>query len=231
MLLTQFDPDPARLAVIGECTKSYDVGDPDAEWPNNILSRHSVVYGSGAIARRGAKIAFAVEEEELDLCRRLADEAALLMQGTDVGMGSESSDPFRAFFVASNAGDPNAPALGEEVVRSRFGGTIFPPATITVEPLREAGVWWAEVLADGEGSGDEYLRPWRAMIEWFRRRAEFIDSAFVRIGDRRALWDIQLDRGALPEGTELTGCVLPRLALGLTARASLVGLFGYSVQT
>ena len=34
-----------------------------------------------------------------------------------------------------------------------------------------------------------------------------------------------------PPGTEITGCVLPRLALGLTAQGSLVGLFGYSVQT
>ncbi len=54
---------------------------------------------------------------------------------------------------------------------------------------------------------------------------------FVRIGDRRALWDAERRNAEYPPGTELTGCVLPRLALGLTRSGSLVGLFGSSVQT
>jgi hypothetical protein len=67
------------------------------------------------------------------------------------------------------------------------------------------------------------------MINWFQSRSEFLATVFVRIGDPLALGD--LPREEWPEGTETTGCVLPRLALGLTRGGSLVGLFGYSVQT
>jgi hypothetical protein len=53
----------------------------------------------------------------------------------------------------------------------------------------------------------------------------------VRIGDREALWEAESMKDELPAGTEISGCVLPRLALGLTRQGSLAGLFGYSVQT
>jgi hypothetical protein len=67
--------------------------------------------------------------------------------------------------------------------------------------------------------------------------------AFVRIGDREALWEWENSRFqqeiAEPEdpkddalaGTRLSPGVLPRLALGLTKKGSLVGLFGYTVET
>ena len=71
---------------------------------------------------------------------------------------------------------------------------------------------------------------WHRLIVWFRERAELKDTAFVRIGDYAALKSLDVERGA-PPGTELTGCVLPRSVLGLTGGGSLVGLFGYSVQT
>jgi hypothetical protein len=227
--ITHFEPDAERLAVIRECMEHYEVGDPEAEWPNNIISRRAVVYGSGMITRQGVPVRYAVDPEELALCRRLSDEAEELMAGVEVGMGSESGDPFRAFFVAGTVGDPPPAGIDEALIRSRFGGTIFPPATITVEPLAEAGVWWAEIQEYGAESEQDYLAPWRALIAWFRGRSELLATAFVRVGDREALWEVP--REAWPEGTEITGCVLPRLALGLTHGGSLVGLFGYSVQT
>jgi hypothetical protein len=98
-----------------------------------------------------------------------------------------------------------------------------------VEPLAEAGVWWSEVLADGEGQPETYFAPWRALMAWFGRQDALRDTAFVRIGNVRAL--SELSAGQLPEGTESVGCVLPRLALGLTTAGSLTGLFGYVVQT
>jgi hypothetical protein len=76
---------------------------------------------------------------------------------------------------------------------------------------------------------ERYLRPWRAMIKWFHARPQFRKSAFVRIGNYRALSKVPRER--YPEGTELPPSALPRLALGLTGRGSLVGLFGFSVQT
>ena len=227
----RFSLDEQKLSVLCECMEHYGVGDPQAEWPNNVISRTAVVYANGAIARRGAPMRFAVEREELSLCDRLATEAALLMNGTSVGMGSCADTAFRGFFVAASAGDAVPPSIDADYVRLLFGGTIFPLATITVEPLVESGVWWSEVETDGAEGGDAYFRPWRAMMAWFRRHRAFVDSAFVRIGDRRALWDVETRPADLPPGTRMTGCVLPRLALGLTRRGSLVGLFGFTVQT
>ena len=226
--IRHFEVDPAKLDAIHECMAHYDVGSPDAEWPNNIVSRKTVVYGSGRISR-GAPVDHAVDPDELDLCRRLASQAKEIMKGVDVGMGSESGDPFREFFIAANMGEPAPKKIDADLVRSRFGGTIFPPATITAEPLAESGTWWSEVLYDGSESGVEYFVPWRAMIKWFRSQAAFVDSAFVRIGDSEALFVV--DKESYPEGTVITGCVLPRLALGLTKNGSLVGLFGFCVQT
>jgi hypothetical protein len=57
-----------------------------------------------------------------------------------------------------------------------------------------------------------------------------VDRRFVCIGDREALWEAE-DDPRTPPGTEITPCVLPRLALGLTRGGSLVELLGWSVQT
>ncbi len=224
-----FAPDPKLLAVLAECIDSYGIGDLNAEWPNNILSRRTIVYGSGAIARRGDTIHHAVEPEELAICRRLSSEAAELMRGVEIGMGSASSDEFRPFYIAANFDEPIPHGITPEMIREKFRGTIFPLATITVEPLAERGRWWAAVESDGSECGAEYFRPWREMIHWFAQRSEFIDRVFVRIGDQELLGD--LPREQLPVGTELTGCVLPRLALGLTKRGSLAGLFGFTVKS
>ena len=67
------------------------------------------------------------------------------------------------------------------------------------------------------------------MIRWFQGRSEFIDTAFVQIGNRGALEKVPDEK--YPPGTHMFGCVLPRLALGLTAGGSLIGLFGYVVHT
>jgi len=190
-MLRQFDPDAGLLAVLRQCTENYDIGDPDAEWPNNILSRKLVVYGSGRIARESEPVRHNVDPEELALCQRLAAAAADVMAGVEVGMGSEVGDPFRPFYIAANADDRAPEAIDEALIRSMFAGTIFPPATITVEPLAEAGRWWQEVEEDAcEFEGEElaaYLRPWGAMIQWFGARPELKAQAFIRIGDFDAL--------------------------------------------
>lgn len=223
-----FPLDPALHDAIQPCMANFDIGDATAEWPNNILSRKSVIYQSGRIARTGEIVTHRVDPDELDLIRRLAHDVRKVMLGVSVGMGSESSDPFHEFHSAGNVDDEVPARIDEALIRARFGGTIFPPATITVEPFAESGTWWEEVVADGEGDG-RYLLPWRNMIHWFRTQPELADSAFVRIGDWAAL--NEADRSTFPEGTELPGGVLPRLALGLTKQGSLAGLFGYTVQS
>jgi hypothetical protein len=247
-MITHFSPDADLLAVLRPCIESGDCGDPDAEWPNNIISRNAVVYGSGVVARRDQPVRHHVDPNELGLCKRLAREALTVMRSVAVGMGSESRDEFEEFFVATNVDDPIASHIDEALIRSRFGDTLFSLATITVEPLKEEGRWWKWVIDDsaslyeGDYTGpadkyeenlpryqEEHLRPWRAMIGWFRARSEFRDSAFVMIGDYDALHS--LERSEWPRGTLVVPCALPRLALGLTRNGSLVGLFGFVVQT
>jgi hypothetical protein len=229
-LITHIGPDDERRSVIAECMEAYGVGIPSADWPNNIISQRAVVYGSGRVAREGEAVRHAVDPDELGLCRRLADEAAAVTEGTEVGMGSESQDPFRPFFVVANADEPPVARIDETLIRRLFGGTIFPPATITVEPLAESGVWWSEVLAYlGDSPDPSALRPWRQLIAHFRGRPDYVDSAFVRIGDYGAL--NELEAAQMPKGTEVVGCVLPRIAIGLTRRGSVAGVFGYTVQT
>lgn len=96
--------------------------------------------------------------------------------------------------------------------------TLSSAAEFNVEPLAEYGIWWAEISADAENDPN-ILNIWRRVINWFGENNEISNPVFVRIGDRGLLW------------TEMTGSVLPRLAVGLTKKRSLVGIFGYSVQT
>jgi len=234
MKFTNFDIDPERLAALKECTESYDVGSPEAEWPNNILSRRTIVFGSGVIARKGDTIIHNVDSDELECCRKLATEARQTIGDIDVGMGSESSDQFFPFFVCNNVNADIPNDIDEHLIRKRFGGTIFPPATITVEPLVEAGIWWSEVTEEWVADSDddnksEFLGAWRRLINWFNEQPELSNPTFVRIGDGKAPWATEF--GDRPEGTEITGCVLPRMAVALTKAGSLVGIFGYTVQT
>jgi len=235
MNITYFDLDPSRLVPLRECMDNYGIGDPEAEWPNNIISRKAVVYGSGVITRKGTPVTHNVAPEEFDLCRRLASEVSALMSGITVDMGSEAYDTFFEFFIVANVDDPIPAKIDEPLIRSKFGDTIFPLATITVEPLEEAGVWWSELIygvSDLDLDEQEaYLRPWRRMLQWFREQSDLKDAVFVRIGEYELLNVMDFEDCDDVPGTELAASVLPRLALGLTSRGSIVGLFGYSVQT
>lgn len=231
-MIRQFDVDYGRLAVISECMQHYDVGDPGAEWPHNLISRQAVVYGSGVIARKNDPVVHVVDPDELSLCRQLAAEAERLMDGVPVGMGSEARHPFRGFFIAANVDDTTPATIDDRFVWLRFGGTLFPSLTIRVEPLSESTTWWAKV-ANGlrdfdQEQRDATLERWRAMVRWFRQRPEFIHIAFVQIGDPRELK--RLPRERYPRGTVLPGRVFPKLAIGLTRNASFAGLFGCCVH-
>ena len=235
MNISDFDLDLARLAPLRECMDNYDIGDPNAEWPNNIISRKAVVYSSGVITREGTPIRHNVAPEEFALCRTLASEVSALMSGVRVGMGSEADDTFFEFFIVANVDDSIPAKIDEALIRSKFGDTIFPYATITVEPLEEAGVWWSKLLYDASdldlAEQEAHLRPWRRMLQWFHKQPELKDAAFVRIGEYELLSGIDFASCDDLPGTELAGSVLPRLAIGLTRCGSIVGLFGYSVQT
>ena len=169
--ITHFELDDDRLSVISECMENYDVGESDAEWPNNIISRRTVVYGSGVMAREGEQVRHAVDPDELATCRRLSEEAAVVMDGVEVGMGSNRSCYFRGFFIVANVDELAPSSITTDLIRAKFGGTLFPPVKITVEPLVERGTWWSEVKRDVSGVA-KHLIPWRSMIDWFRNQSE-----------------------------------------------------------
>ncbi|BCM90016.1 hypothetical protein IAD21_01867 [Abditibacteriota bacterium] len=238
-ILTHFVPDVLRQAVLKDCIDDYGVAeDENAEWPNNILSRRAIVYGNGTIARVGEPVVFNADSDELDLCIRLANEAATIMEGEAVGMGSESNAGFSAFWICAN-GDEVPRHIDEHLIRARFGHTIFPQATIKIEPisvtadlLKRVRQELEEAEEDDPTSAPEYrqsIEKWQMLIKWFGKQAEFRESAWVAIGDEDELWKLPKDQ--YPPGTEMTPSVLPRLLLGLTYAGSLCGLFGFVVYT
>jgi hypothetical protein len=213
---------------IWDGTQSHGIGDPDDEWANNLISARAVALSCGALDRSGEAAGHEHDPAEMDLCRRLATEAARVMDNVNVGMGSESGDPFLSYFVVAPLGGPVHRAIDEEWIRRVFGGAIHPDAPIVIEPLEEAGEWWRQVRVDSvdnedceedeeiRAEGEETLERWRAMIRWFRSRDGLRGAAFVMIGETR-------------EGAP--GCVQLRMALGITASGSLVGLCGQVVHT
>jgi predicted DNA-binding WGR domain protein len=228
--LTEFSPDRRKFAAFQVFMEDHGMAeDSHAEWPNNILSKRTVVFSNGVIARSGAAPFFDVDPDELARCKRLSKTAAERMKGQEVGMGSESGDGFFSFFMAANIGASPAEALDAEWIRSKFNSALFPNTPITVEPLEADGIWWSEVSEDGEGE-DEYLAPWRKMGTWFGAQAEFCAAVFVRIGFLKdGFWD--MDEDSFPPGTELHPACFMRLAIGVTPMGSVAGICGPCVQT
>jgi hypothetical protein len=221
-LLTEFDPDPTLLKPLLEATR-YEPFNADTawspDWPGNILSKRIVIYGDGTITRRGEPVRFAVDPDELALCRRMAAEAAEIVQGLMIAGGSADYE-FRPFYNTASEGLSAPDRIDADLIRARFGGTVFPQAEVAVEPMAEAGEWWSVV--EKVFQGDPGLERWKEAIRWFRSRPEFVDSAYVRIGD-----NVEMASG-MPEApdVEAFGVVMPRLAVGLTHKGSLAGLSG-----
>jgi hypothetical protein len=215
-----------------KCMNNFGVGDGAFDWPNNILSRRTIVFECGLIARKGTCGIREIDAREFTLCQRLAKRAHAQLRGLNFDIGSEEHNPLWEFYIVGSISEKVRSRITPKFIRAKFAGTIFPPATITAETLVDKGSWWSELVSASGETGtslDAYLRPYREMIAWFRERPEFVSTAFVRIGDRRQLG--QLTNEDLPQGTAVVPSVLPRLALGLTRKGSLVGLFGYTVQT
>ena len=221
-IITHFDLDPQRLEILRPCMENGGEDDGELDWPSNVISCRTVAYGSGIIARRDAPVRHAVLADEWELCRRLAVQALVPMQGEYVGLGSAGGDMFSEFFIAATVDDPIPARIDEDLIRSRFGGTLFPLAEVAVEPLIEGGGLW-ERLA----SCDTPLEPWIAAVHWFHTQSEFTDRAFVFIGEN--LEELAFSDAEMPDGVTPDG-VLPVMLLGLTQRGSLAGLFGPCVR-
>lgn len=217
-----------RTQILSECMQNYDVGSAQDEWPNNILSQQTIVYNDGTISKRNNPLDHTINNNELKLCQKLSLEITNLMQNTEVGMGSNSGDYFKNFYIVQSQATSTR-YITPELILDYFANTIFPLATITTEPLATNTTWWQEVEQDGEESSPDYFHTWHKMMQWFTSQKDFIDCACVRIGDSTLLEQINSDN--YPKGTIITGCVLPRLIIGLTKNGSLCGLFGFVVQS
>lgn len=251
--ITHFEPDAARRAPLEPC---IDPGadpirraEPGAEWPANLLSLKTVAFGSGRVAREGDSVIHDVDPAELELCRRLAGEAVSLLAGkVDGGLGTEGDLPFDPFWIAANRGEAAA-KIDEALIRARFGGTIYPAARVDIQPLAEGAEWWSDVLMCAEETADvqamrsddededpapffeAFVSVWRDMVNWFRERPEFVDAAFVAIGDYDHQLDLDREHDPLPNGAVCPPTNYPRLFVGLTQGGSLVGIVTYVVQT
>jgi hypothetical protein len=221
-LITHFDPDPSLLEPLLEAAQyepwaAQTPWSPD--WPGNMLSKRIVIYGDGTIARRDEPVRFAVEPDELTLCRRMAAEAEAIVKGLIIAGGSGGHE-FRPFYNTASKGAPVPARIDAELIQARFAGTIFPQAEVAIEPMAEAGVWWARVEQVYQGDPD--LERWKETIRWFQSRPEFVDTAYIRIGDNLE------NANGMPEApdVEAFGVVMPRLAVGLTHKGSLAGLAG-----
>lgn len=225
LLLTQFNPDPSLIEPLLDATDYpfYEEGAMNSDWPGNILSRRMVIYGDGTIARRGDPVRFAVHPDELELCRRLASEAAEIAEGLDVGGSGDNA--FGAFYCTASEGTPAPGRIDADLIRARFNGTIFDWAEVAVEPMAEAGFWWSQ-KEEGNEPDDPYLERWRTLIRWFQARPEFVESAYIRIGDNLEMAPLPSDA---PEDVQTVGVIMPRLIVGLTRKGSLVGLSGCAV--
>lgn len=222
-LITDCIIDPDRLAVFKDCVETYgmDYKAPGSEWPWNVLAKSAIAYSCGLLTREGDTAEHNHDPEELALCRRLAAEVCGIMDGRDVGMGSNAGDPFHPYYAVVNVESAVPRKVTEKKIREVFGGTIYLPTKIVIEPLAEKGVWWQQVVEDGSDS-EGHLQTWRAMIRWFHAQDRLHGPVFVMVGDDPLDDDLTTGNG---------GCVFPRMAIALTAAGSLVGIGGWCVHT
>jgi hypothetical protein len=236
--------DAERMRVFACGTFTFGVGEPGAIWPNNIIATDTIVQASGVMSRAGQEVSHVVDEVDLEACKKLAQEVVRLMRDDDHLRDPEFTCAVQAFFSPGDKSKAPARSVSEELIRERFGGTIFPGATVKIEPVRLDAPWWLEKKAElvwetlpGPGDGtfsnwkeeleDWHCREravqWQFLIEWFMRRKEFynvfVDTAYVEIGDFRKLPHL----AAMQKTFEIRPSALPRLVVGLTAAGGLAG--------
>jgi hypothetical protein len=235
--------DPERLAPLRECMECCGPENPTDEWDHSCIHPRAGAYSCGRLAYPGGPNEHDHHPEEVARCRRLASDAGAVCSGLEVNW-SEGSSALAPFFITANRTMPAPPQLTPDVVRAAFGGTIYPPAQIDVEPLEEGSRGWQAIADSDDGElrlppgaerhytrdrleamrkdtrakWEERTRRWRAVLEWFRTRDGLRGTAFVLVGEN-------------PLSRTNFGCVFPRLILGITAAGSLVGVCGHAVHT
>jgi hypothetical protein len=186
-LLTDCQPDGRDSSPFAAAMDDYDEPAEKGRWPWNVLARDAVVYSCGAIALPGVGLLHRHSPSELALCRRLYAEAASLTSPEpfdhEVWLSlvrtSSTSSFLWPFYMAASVGAPVVTAITAEEIRRAFGGTIYPPAEVRVEPLREGEPWWQDV-ANHYTKADEQqqaLDRWRMLLAWFGSQQELSEPS------------------------------------------------------
>lgn len=231
--------DPRRLLPLLDCMESCGPEHPRDEWDHSCVHPETVAYSCGRLYRHGQPNVHDHDPEELERCRKLAEEAAKVIEGVEINL-SESSSELDPFFITANRGDKVPEGMTREFVIEMFNGAIYPVAHITISPLEEGNSGWesfavsnedfsswppaererlketiAETLRDNERRADR----WRELIRWFKSQDELFAASFVEVGNGDPLSEVNF------------GCVFPRLVGAITKAGSLVGVMGHAVHT
>jgi hypothetical protein len=215
-------PDPQRLAVLAECLTGCDFQGTGGEWPGHFFSTRTVAYSCGVLARKGDAVVHAHDADELKRCRRLAREAAALVEGVHIRMSDEGDHTLSPFWIPAMVGDKVPKKLTEEVFRAALRGTLYPGAVLKVEPFRRTSDWWKRVgtlhpdyhiVRDQMPGEPERVAKWKRLFQWFRTNPELHAAAYIGFQE--------LD----PAFTS----VYPKFFLGLTGAGSLAGLVTFVV--
>jgi hypothetical protein len=212
---------------------------PRDDWDHSSVHPETVAYSCGRLYRHGQPNMHDHDPEELERCRRLAEEAAKVIEGVQINL-SESSSELDSFFITANRGDKVPETMTREFVIEMFNGAIYPFAHITISPLAEGNSGWksfavSEMSFDNFSPADrERLRAvieqdmrdnerradrWRELMRWFKSQEELFAASFVEVGNGDTMSDVNF------------GCVFPRLVGAITKSSSLVGVLGHAVHT
>jgi hypothetical protein len=193
-------------------------------FPLCSISKRTVVYSCGAIARQGDVVVHTHPLGEVELCRKLASEATYIMEGVEVGMGSEGT-PHRGsayylpFFRAAKIVDSIPVTITEELIWEVFGGTLCRKCSVHIESLEENTEWWSILNRGLVGLESDYrlniVNKWKTMIQWLPSQPTVRKTVYVRIRDYHGE----------------CGAVFPQLALALTESGSVAGILGNAVYT
>jgi hypothetical protein len=219
-------PDGGRLAPFGEAVAVDIMGRPwkgGGEWEYGVLSGRTVAHSCGRLTRKGEAPAHRHDPAELELCVRLATEAADLLNAPWRNDPRPRPPAFHPYFAAAVRGEPVPAQLTADVVRAAFGSALHPGVSILLRPIQQQrGKWAAMPDAEAFPREDADLEKW---ADELGAAADAFGRWFLAVPGLRGHTHAWLGYGNTDPGP-----VKPRLVLALTPAGSLVGAASHVVQ-
>jgi len=207
---------PERLGVLRKCMDSHGVepNSSENEWPFNLLSRGTVAYGSGRLARDGDAVVHDYDPAELTRCHRVAAEVTARLARLPI-RNSELAEPFEPFCLPINRDDSAADGdLDEAAIRAAFRGTLHPWATVRIEPIEGCDVRDIESEVSFYGHRRQQVRQhaqgWADLDSWLAEQPDLAGA-----------WYVSVDGGV--EGVDAVRLIVARTTAGSLAGAATTG--------